>query len=163
MVASHRSPLRLKAVADSTDVVNHILAMTERLNLVDNDVVDCKAQVILLESAQMKAEERLAENLAQTQKLTKAIQELREIIVPNSEHRRELATLPDMDLSEIAEQVKKYEDSQELDRRRKESLRAKALTDEKNRDLRNVRWTLYATLFVGVATEIFRILFTHGF
>jgi len=162
MVAGRSSPLPIKVGSSYTDVVNHILAVTQRVNAMDKDVIASGSQVLLL-SGQVSALQAQGTTLIeQVNKLTDAVRELRETLLPGAAMRKELTTLPNI----LLDEVKHVLDEEELKKRRAESLRARDLKDEdalaRDRDLRNAKLAFYGLLAVTFIGELIRILVTHN-
>jgi hypothetical protein len=162
MVAARRaSPLPLKVGPSSMEVANHILAMTAKINVMDEDVVSNSAQVLILSGQVSSLEKQSSAVLEQANKLTDAVRELREALLPGAAMRKELITLPNI----IIEEVKHVLDENELANRRSKSIRARELKEEdtlaRDRDLRNAKLAFYGLLAAGVAGELVRILLTH--
>jgi hypothetical protein len=164
MVArQHTSPLPMKVGPTSLDVANHILAMTAKVNVMDEDVVSNSAQVLVLCGQVASLEKQYGVVLEQTSKLTEAIRELREAMLPGAAARKELTTLPSI----IIDDIKQVLNEKELAERRSQSMRVKALKEEdafaRGRDLRNAKLAFFGLLAVSVLGELYRLIVTHQF
>jgi hypothetical protein len=157
----HASPLPIKVGASYPDVVDHISKLTIKVNRMDEDLVNLSAQVLLSSGQVAALQEQGTTLIDQVNKLTDAVRELRETLLPGAAMRKELITLPNI----IIEEVKHVLDEAELSKRRNESIRTKSLRDEdsfaRNRDLRNAKFAFYGALVVMFLGELVRILLTH--
>jgi hypothetical protein len=158
MAAAQKVPLRFGATTD--DVVRQLVLISAASNSHSEQLDELRAEVLVVAGETAVATKKALE---QVQKLTDVVRELRDALLPNAEHRKEMTTLPDI----VIEDVRRILNEDELQKRRSESLRAKALVEEdtlaRKRDARNARLAVYGLVLVGVVTEVCRWVFTHSF
>jgi hypothetical protein len=153
MAASRHSPLPMKVAANFMDVVNHVMALTQKVNGHSQHLDELGAQMLLVAGETSRSNDKVVE---QVNKLTDAMRELREALLPDSKHRAELITLPNI----VVEEVKAVLNEAELTKRRNDSQRARAEGTDLKRDLRNAKYALVVALASGFLVEAFRVLIT---
>jgi hypothetical protein len=155
MTASARyTPLPTRIDLSQVGVVDHLMQLTARVNAHTDVLSEVEAKMLLVAGETSRSNGVVVD---QVNKLTDAMRELREVLLPNSEHRKELVTLPDI----VVEEVNAILADKELQKRRTDSLRARAASDEKRHDARvawYAFWGLFAAAFLG---ELARLLITH--
>jgi Fic family protein len=160
MVAARHSPLPTKIAPTFLDVVDHLMKLTAKSNAYGEQLDELEAKMLLVAGETSRSNRAVLEQMA---KVTDATREMREALMPESEHRRHLITLPTIDVSEINEILQEKLNENELQKRRSDSLRAKKAEDEKRRDVR-VAWLAFWGLFAATfLTELFRIVTTGKF
>jgi hypothetical protein len=161
MAASRHSPLPMKVAANFMDVVNHVMALTQRTNMLSEHVDELGADMLKVAGETSRSNRAVLEQMG---KVTEAMRELREALLPDPAHRAQMTTLPAIDTAEINailnEKVEEKLNEKELAQRRSQSIRAKAEETDLKRDLRNAKYALVVALASGFLVEAFRVLLT---
>ena len=166
---SRNTPLKMRASSiTSVEVVEQLLAVTNRVNQHEERISTIEVDLMTVVGETSRSNTAV---IAQVNSLSDVIRELREVLIPASAAttRQKLITIPNIDIAEIRSVL----NEDELERRRRDSLRVKAETSEKERlaqedalaskrDARNAKFALYIGLGVAVFTEFLRILITHS-
>lgn len=160
------SPLPIKLGTSSIDLINHLIALTTKVNQLDERVCEVESAMVRVAGETSRSNQMVVE---QINTLTEAVRQLRDVVVPSG-HREDLITLPEI----VVDQVNEYMNAHELEQRRKDSMRAKAAKDEEDkleaedklaraRDLRNAKIGFWIAVGSGILIELGRILITHSF
>jgi hypothetical protein len=153
-LADRRTPLPIKRTMTTADMSDYLIEMATRVNQLDDHVMQLDANYLRVAGETAKAVQEANDNTTNNMnRLTKAIEQLREALVPNTEVRKQMITLPD--LSEVVHEALEKE---ELRERRQNSERARA----DNKDVRMARMTAYWGLAIGLLVELFTYFLMRG-
>jgi len=168
MSQSRNTPLKLRPSSPtSIEMVEHLLAITQRVNSHEERISTLEVDIMTVVGETSRSN---AAVLNQVNTLSDVVRELRDVLIPGGGvMRQKLITIPKIDV----EQVRSVIDHEELERRRRESIRIREDDTEKKRleledklaskrDAKNARIALYTTLGVGIFIEILRLLITHS-
>lgn len=168
MTQSRNTPLKMRPSSPtSVEMVEHLLAITNRVNQHEERIATIEVDMMTVVGETSRSN---MEVIRQVNTLSDAMRELRDAIIPGGPAMRgKLITIPNIEVDEIRQVL----NQDELERRRRESLRVKEDTQEKERlaledklatkrDARNARVALYTALAVMVLTELLRLAITHS-
>jgi hypothetical protein len=168
MSQSRNTPLTMRTYKPtSVEMVEHVMAITARVNEHDERLTTVEANLLTVAGETSRSNEAV---LKQMVTLSDAVREMRDAVLPPGPGRQKLTTIPNI----VVEEVVQILDQQELTKRRQDSLRVKADTQEKERlaledhlaakrDAKNAKVALYIGLALAVVAEILRFAITHSF
>jgi hypothetical protein len=164
---SRHTPLKMRpSNPTSTEVIEHLMAVTQRVNNHDERINTIEVDLIAVSGETSRSNIAV---LTQMNTLSEAFRELRDAVLPPGTSRQKLITVPNI----VVEEVVQILDQQELVKRRQDSLRVKEDTKERERlaledhlaskrDAKNAKLTLYIGLAIMILTEILRLAITHS-
>lgn len=142
----------------SPEMIDHVVELTTRVNQHDERFLQLEADFVRVTGEVSVSSNRV---IVQVNTLTEAVRELRTAMIPPGQTREKLITLPNIEVDEIRAVIEDKLDKDELEKRRRESLRAKDDQKDFKRDARNAKLLFWITIAGAIAGELFRILVTH--